>query len=786
MTFQRSTILPLVLFVLLAGLLVGSWYFIQLRERDVLEARLEVTARQVGARLEVVMDNHLGALRQLGRTLLAHGQVDEATFRAASLAHQQAYQGLQALNWVDGQGVIVWVEPEAQNQGALGHDLTRHPVASGTVIAALSSDEIQVTPPLELLQGGWGFAAYLRLRRDGETLGLLDAVFRLPDLLESCIDEADQTQFAYLLRDGDELLGAFGPRPDASPSLPMAATTVAVAGRQLELDVVAAPQVEVAKGTWVDEALLVFGLILAATLAFLIRVAADRGDRAELSARRLRILVENAPDAIVSLDPATGCFIDGNQRFLRMFGLSAERLPATRPIDLSPELQPGGETSAAAFAKQVEKARAGEGSAFEWTFIGPDGEHILGEVHLIDVPNRRREIVRASITDITRRHELEVQLRRTQANEAMGRLAGCVAHDFNNLLTAILGSAEMIGDGPTADGETRELSTTIIEICGRAGNLTRQLLAFSRHTALKPRPLDLADVVRGLQPMLDRLLRGGIEIVTRLDSTRRIVADPGQIEILLLNLVVNARDAMPRGGRITLVVADEGEDRVMLAVEDDGEGIAAEIRERIFEPYFTTKHPDVGTGIGLATVKQIVKEAGGRISVTSSPGQGARFSAVFPACEQKVVAVGIPAVENRRSIVSERTVLVVEDDPDVRESLVRALRSCGCKVLAAGSGEDAVRVEQRSARLDLLVTDIVLPGMTGIELLGLLQARRPRLPALLVSGYAVSALDFDQLEGATVDLLTKPFPPSVFLARVEELLASVVDDDRGRGRGPRS
>ncbi|MFG0318160.1 MAG: ATP-binding protein [Planctomycetota bacterium JB042] len=769
---RRVASLPSVWFVLLGSLLVGSWLWVQARERDALRTRLEATSRQVAIRIEDFLARHEEGLRRVAAEVLLVPPEDEAAFRRCSASYQREHHGLQALNWVDPDGTIRWVEPEAPNRDALGFDLSRHPIAGGPFARARESGEVVFTPPLRLLQGGFGLAAYLRVGRNGGTRGFLNAVLRLPDLLGACVDGiADHEEFAFFLRHGEDLIGAFGLRIEAVPDPSFAESPVRIAGQRLTLSVVAPMRRNAAGGTWVDEALLAFGLLLAGALARLLLLARERRDRAESIAERLRVLIENAPDAIVAVDAGTGRLVGGNARAERLLGVAADDLDGLPIDEIGPERQPDGARSVERFREHLAAARRGEDVAFEWTVRDRRGRETLTEVHLVRLPNGDREIVRASFLDITRRHELELQLRRTQAHEAMGRLAGGVAHDFNNLLTVILGSAEAILERHPGDPESSELAEGIVGTCERAAKLTRQLLAFSRRSALDPKPLDLNALVPEFTPMLERALGERIRLDLDLRAGAPIVADRSQIELALLNLAINARDAMPGGGRITIASADAPDDRVSLRVTDEGEGIAPEILDRVFEPFFTTKDPEVGSGIGLAAVRQIVEQAGGRISVASEPGVGTTFEAVFPAHHGP-----LPGASPRRAPTTVRgggeVVLLVEDNPSVLGVLRRALTERGYRVLAAESAEQALRLadDRADERIDLIVTDIVLAKRSGLDLVKLLRERRPGLAALLVSGYASADVRLDSLGAGPTSLLTKPFGPSVLLERIDELL----------------
>lgn len=758
---RRSGAVPWLLFLILAGVLVGAWWLVQARERRALQARLDTAAHQVSSRLEHYFARHIDRIGLVARDLLGD-EVDEGTFRGTSADYQRTHPGLQALNWVGADGTITWVEPEEPNLPALGFDLDEHPIASGAFRRAAETGEAAVTPPLELLQGGWGIAAYYPVTRSGERLGYLNAVFRLPDLLADCLRSPEDAELAYVLRHGDDLLGVLGPA-DRSNGLPLASAPVRVGDRNLALTVIAAPAMVAAEATWVDEALLAAGLALAALLAWQLGGAVGRREKAELLAERFRTLLENAPDAIAALDANTGTLINGNERAYRMVAAPEDFL-GTHLADLAPDVQPGGESSRALFDRHLEAARNGKHEAFEWIFTDRAGEERTTEVHLVRMPNPGRELVRASILDISDRKRLERRLRRARAHEAMGTLAGGVAHDFNNLLTSILGSAEMLELG-ASDETARAHARNVIDTATRAARLTQQLLAFSRHSVLRPEPIDPGSLVRNLVPMLDRLMPEGVRIETGLSCRRAFVADRSQVELALLNLVVNARDAMPDGGTIRVYAKDTVDGGVSISVEDEGGGVPGSFVDRIFEPFFTTKDPDVGTGIGLAATKEVVEQAGGKISVGMAPTGGARFELVFPATD---LPAAEPAPVAREEAPSESgTVLVVEDDAAVLSVLEQSLSEAGYRVLAAESAEAALEQARGLDRpIDVLVTDAMLPGIDGMDLIRALRRERPETAAVLMSGYAAKALSLQE-DMADVAWLPKPFLPSVLVEQVQ-------------------
>jgi two-component system, cell cycle sensor histidine kinase and response regulator CckA len=388
-------------------------------------------------------------------------------------------------------------------------------------------------------------------------------------------------------------------------------------------------------------------------------------------------------------------------------------------------------------------------------------------------------------SDLTERAKLEAQLRQAQKMEAVGQLAGGIAHDFNNLLTVIMSYSELLlashGEAPALAGQLREIK----EASERAATLTRQLLAFSRRQVLNPRQLELNETIAGVDRMLRRVLGGDVEVVTRLDPDLRLVrSDPGQFEQVLLNLAINARDAMPGGGTLGIETKNVDVDAtfarshdvrlapgpyVCVIVSDTGVGIPADVRERIFEPFFTTKEPGRGTGLGLSTVHGIVEQSGGAIVVYSEPGHGTTFRLFFPAVRASEAALEMPALPPV-SYGSE-LILLVEDDPAVRRVTCTILRGAGYEVVEATDGAHALAImAQRYRDIDLVLTDLVMPEMGGSDFSREIRDRLIEVPIIFMSGYARSTLSDADIVAANATFLEKPFSAATLLQLVRRLL----------------
>ena len=402
---------------------------------------------------------------------------------------------------------------------------------------------------------------------------------------------------------------------------------------------------------------------------------------------------------------------------------------------------------------------------------------------LRDASGRAARLI-GTVQDVTDQRQLEEQLRQAQKMEAMGRLAGGIAHDLNNALTAIAGYTEL-ALGELAEGHPSRADVgEIRRAAERAASVTGQLLAFSRKQLLERRVFDLNDAVTNLGRLLGRLLGDDIELRTSVHAAPApIFADPGQIEQAIVNLAVNARDAMPAGGRLTiatsLFVADEVFARAhapmapgrytVLSVADTGQGMDPETQAHIFEPFFTTKEVGKGTGLGLSMVYGTVKQTGGFIFVESEAGRGASFHMYFPPAAP-VGPASAPAAPARRVSSGPETLLVVEDEPSVRGLVTASLAAEGYRILQAGSADEALRVAAGHPAIDLLLTDANMPGRSGIDLAGQLVAERPGLSVVIMSGYTTESLAVEGLRGP-VCLLQKPFTPKELRRTIHDALA---------------
>ena len=502
---------------------------------------------------------------------------------------------------------------------------------------------------------------------------------------------------------------------------------------------------------------------------------------AEADQARLAAIVDCSEDAIVSMT-VDGIVVNWNPGAERQYGYLAEEMIG-RPISVlfAPDHYQE-------YLQILEKVRKGERlSAYDTVRRRKDGTAITVSVDICPIEVRDGEIVGASKIghDITRIKQLEEQFRQAQKMEAIGQLAGGVAHDFNNLLTLICGYSGIVLNDLPPEGRTRGLLMEIKKAGERAATLTRQLLAFSRKQVLEPKVLDLNAVVADCEKMLKRLVGEDVDLVALLDpALGRVKTDPGQIEQVLMNLVVNARDAMPQGGKLTIetanVVLDQTYCRlhagvkpgryIMLAVSDTGCGLDEQTKAHIFEPFFTTKEPGKGTGLGLAMVYGFIKQSEGHVYVYSEPGHGSTFKIYLLAVEAVRSSGKLPAAIETMPHGSE-TILVVEDDAEVRAFTRHVLQTCGYTVLEAAHGGEAIPLaEEHQGPVHLLVSDVVMPEMGGRRLAERILALKPGIKVLYVSGYTPDAVVRHGVVESEAAFLQKPFTPSVLARKVREVL----------------
>jgi PAS domain S-box-containing protein len=511
-----------------------------------------------------------------------------------------------------------------------------------------------------------------------------------------------------------------------------------------------------------------------------VRGSAERV-RAEKERASLALAIEQSAEAVLITDPE-GKIQYCNPAFERSSGYAHDEI-----VGRTPRFLKSGKHTKEFYEELWTTIKAGRVWSGHFINRRKDGSLCEEDATISPIRDPAGEVTGfvAAKHDVTEHVALENQLKQAQKLESIGRLAGGVAHDFNNLLTVINGYSEM-GLGRLPEGDPlRDLLTQIRKAGERAEGLTRQLLAFSRKQVIEPRPVNINDLILESNKMLGRIVREDIEIVTNLDrGACYVMADPDQLHQILINLVVNARDAMPSGGRLTLRTSRLQFDKVastsfpgvkagpyvVMDVSDTGVGMSEEIQQRIYEPFFTTKPEGTGTGLGLSTVYGIVQQAGGWIKLESQPEMGTTFRIGLPLLvhyERQALPTNVPATQLQGS----ETVLVVEDQDDVRLLVLAILEKLNYRALGASSGRHALSiVENHSGPIHLTLTDVIMPGMTGKELADRLKLIRPEMKVLYMSGYTHDVIPREGLLDAGIDYIAKPFSPAALAQKIRMVL----------------
>jgi two-component system, cell cycle sensor histidine kinase and response regulator CckA len=506
-------------------------------------------------------------------------------------------------------------------------------------------------------------------------------------------------------------------------------------------------------------------------------------DRRAVEAR-YRTLFDYAPDGIVIANP-NGYYTDGNASICRMLGYSHDEFIRLHSSNIVVEA----EIQNIAPALSTIKSRTDY--HHDWHFRRKDGSVFTAEVIATAMPDGN---LMGLIRDITERKKLEAQFIEAQKMEVIGHLASGVAHDFNNILGVIIGYNDMMMAELVPDSLSQKCAEEIRHAAERAAALTRQLLLFSRKQAVQPTVLNLHEVIEGMDKMLRRLIDENVELtIVPEKEPGRIKADSGLIGQLLMNLVVNARDAMPNGGKLKIETAnialDEkfsrahaatgAGDYVMLAISDTGIGMTAEVKAHLFEAFFTTKPKGKGTGLGLATCQTIVKQCGGCIEVQSELGKGTTFKIYFPRVEQPADAVDMfkKTAATKSPVRGTETLLLVEDEPSVRHLACSILEAQGYNVLRAGNGQEGLRVarECKGQPIRLVITDVIMPLMSGKVMAEWLKATYPGLKILFTSGYTDDAIVEHGVLEPGVAFLPKPYTPAALANKVRAMLDNETD-----------
>ncbi len=782
-------------------LVVSAFVFLDQRSR--IETRLVQEARLVGssfaARLETHLNVRLKAGMLLGQRLIVNESIDVVAFRTETALMHDLFEDFQALNWVDSQGVIQIVTPEDGNAAALGLDLRQLPIPAQALASAESTQNMQVTPPIELAQGGSGFAAYVPIRGDSDRSGFLNIVFRSTPLIDNVLAEGSERAYAYKITDGGEAV-YLSSQTAASSDL-FNQIGINVGGREWTLQIAPTSSRVQEVDTLFDEAILCLGLLIAVLSGVMSRLVITRQNSMDQVEARLRDITNNIDDIVWVNSPDFSETLYINPAFEKIFGLKLEDLRKDLRSWTNVIVPEDAEKLWKTIEGIVEKVKSGDQAQidrFEYPIYkvkSPDGitrDIYARSVAMKDADGNIERFVGVA-TDVSQLLQAQKDLRlsneqllQAQKMEAIGQLTGGVAHDFNNLLAVILGNLELIDETDDPE-EIQSFVSAAKTATHRGADLTKSLLSFARQSRLEPAVIEINQMVKEIETWSSRVVPETIDIeVSLLAGLWRAEADPSLTQNALLNLILNARDAMPNGGKLTIetsnVRIDEeyndyrGEDiepgrYVMLAVSDTGEGISNENLANIFDPFFTTKAVGMGSGLGLSMVQGFLKQSGGAVRVYSEQGVGTTFKLYFKAAggKQHEHARQEPAVvpQSKDGI----RIFAVEDEEAVLTVLKETLKKAGYEVTSARSGDEAMRIWSEDSDYDLLVTDIVMPGeLQGTQLARALRELRPDLPVVFMSGYASEAtVHGNGLRPEDVRLM-KPVRRVDLLAAVEKAL----------------
>ncbi len=774
----RTVVIPIGVFLVLGACVAGFWFQAQLHHSNLLRGETIVMADQAAARLQDAVRTRLELVNQIRREWQIAPYTDRAAFERRSLSLQRQFPGYQAVSWVDPDGVIRWVVPRQPNLAAENFDLHDHRFAGATFRRAESTGTVQVTPPLPLVQGGLGIASYFPIRAHGKNLGYLNGVFRIRPMVQACLrGPVLNTHSVRLAIDGRTVFANSVERTARSERLG-ASAAFTIHGRSWVLSLAPRPQQVNLTSPLLSYALLFLGLPLAAAVAWMYRIDQRRQVDLERSEERYRRLVEDSVDVIYVSTP-DGRLLDINPAGVELFGAASREDLLAVNVGRDLFVDAG---QRRAFVNRLHR----DGSVRDYRLLlrSLDGKEIVSRVSATVVRDEAGTVVshRGILHNETEAARMQDQIIRMQRMESMSNLAGGIAHDFNNILAGILGYTSLLKMKLEEPEHLRQLE--IIErSVDSATALTSQLLAFSRGDLWEKRPVDVNEVVQVTLTFLKRTIDPSVLIETDLTPGLPAVAgNRGQLQQVILNLCLNARDAMQNGGILSVstrvvngthlatpgAASPPAPDLVRVTVSDTGQGMDAATRDRIFEPFFSTKPREKGTGLGLAVVYGIVTGHGGRILVDSAPGRGTTFTVELPTSDGVAEAdQPADAVESTGS----GTILVVDDDATVRSALVEILESYGYATLQAEDGLQAIAAfERHRNEVDLVILDMTMPQMGGRQALERLREIAPDVRVILSTGYSRLRDGQEPLDAGVNAFLQKPYPVSELLNAIRSVL----------------
>ena len=782
--------------IVLAGGVVATllfWQAVVAERRSFVEGATRHEAEVLASRLAAEARAQAQGLYRMSQRWELRHTMPREEWESDTRLYVAHHSGYQAIAWIDPTAVVRWIVPQEGNEALWQTSLAGQPHLLEALETARENGDRILSRPFQVVKDSKGFIACSPIFLPGGFGGWIVGFIRFDNLLSQIwYDELAQGYSVSLFYGGDEIYRRQNQRltrgtTPQDVNVDLSGEDLAAVSLRLRVwpspALVAShsslPTVTLAVGLFVS-CLLPLSIYLAMTSRLRAREAEISREALQHSEERYRLLFNSNPHPMWVFDEKTLGFLAVNEAACIHYGYSREEFLGMT----IQEIRPADDVSATPeqLAKEdlidqdagISRHRTKAGSVIEVEITS----------HSLLFDGREAQVVLA--TDVTARHEMELQLRQAQKMEAIGQLAGGIAHDFNNILTAILGYSDLL---TTAVGERSPLLPSIEEIKKsgeRAASLTRQLLAFSRRQVLEPKVLDVNALVSNLEKMLHRLIGEDVKLVTVLDPTiGRVRADAGQVEQVIMNLAINARDAMAKGGKLAIETSDVELDEtyarehvsvragryVMLAVTDTGTGMSAETTSHIFEPFFTTKEQGKGTGLGLATVYGIVRQSGGYVWVYSELDRGTTFKVYLPRveayAEERVVLPVKPPTGGTE------TILLVEDDQAVRALTRRLLQAKGYKVLEASGADEAIAIAKGVENpIDLLLTDVVMPEMGGSDLASRIRALRPEIKVLYMSGYTDDAVVRHGLIAERVHFLQKPFNPEALARKVTETLSS--------------
>ncbi len=736
---------------------------------------IATAATRMALQLESGLEHRGHALMRLAQDWDVYGAPGEEQWTRAASHLLRDYPSFKAIAFVDPHYVVRWrVSDDGRNLVGSRYDADQR--RRDAYQWALRSRAVQLVTQLELRSGGRGLVYFAPVfERGAHRAFILASIQR--DQLQHMVDQRLSENFSFVVRDGDGAVvrASDGPR---QPGSAVHRVSFDVLGKPWSLEAWSRPDHAERSRTALPLVALLVGFSAAAFMAvafgFARRTAQDRQDAQRLG-ERLTETLESIGDAFLLIDQRRRLqFANGQAE--RLLDMAREDLLGCDVLDALPQ------TVGSVFQHRLTASFLSQTSVQFIEFCAPLDKWLDVRAY----PSH--DSLSVYFRDVSQERRIQEQLRQSQQLESIGQLSGGVAHDFNNLLTVILGNAEVLSDELARDVQLQPLAQMIVEGAQRGAELTQRMLAFARRQPLAPRVVDVDRLIAGFDGMARRMLGEDIDVaIVQGHGSCLAIVDPTQLESALLNLCVNARDAMPTGGKLTLETSCVEIDAidaqrqvelrighyVLVAVTDTGCGIPAENLARVFEPFFTTKEKGRGTGLGLAMVYGLVKQSGGHAAIYSEPGQGTTVRLYLP-CAQPGAQEDAPAAPGAPESLPARqcgTVLVVEDEAQVRQFARDQLVSLGYRVLEAGDGAQALEIVLRNDDIDLLFTDVVMPGaLNGRQLADAAREHRPGLRVLFTSGYTANAIVHQGRLDSDVMFLPKPYGRAMLVLRVREAL----------------